>query len=217
MKKTGIALALLLCLLLAAAGCGKKKGAYDRAEDLLEASSFSQAEDLFSTLGDFKDAAEKQRECKYLLALSCAQAQPPDVVQAVRLLEELGGYRDAVSLKESLQKQYYFPEYGYRIPSPACIMTDAKQTESRGKDKTGAFRRCDFDWSLSVRLSAAELSDRFMQWIECLDGVDGVEARRSLGGTFILFVDDQPFGTVSTKKTDTTVIVSVVLYDEPME
>lgn len=216
MKKTGIALALAACLLIFSAGCGKTKD-YKDAEELLEASSFAQAEDLFSSLGDYRDAADKLRECKYLLVKDCLQAAPPDVAQAVRLLEELGAYKDAIALKKELQETYFFAEYGYRIPAMECIVPDAKRADERGKDETGAYHRYTYTWRISDIHAAMELSDRFVEWIDCINGVDGVDAQPYRGGAYYISVDDVPFGLVSSHKTDKSVSVTAVLYDEPME
>ena len=217
MKKTGIALALVLCLLFCFAGCGKKKGDYDRAQELLAASSFAQAEELYASLGDYADAADKLRECKYLLAQDCAQAQPPDVLQAVRLFAELGGYRDAAQKKAALQEEYFFAQYAYRIPAPNCIMTGADRTEDDGTDANGAYHRHIYAWEISGFSDTRALSDRFVQWIAYLDDADGVTTQPYQNGTYFLCLDDAPIGMISSQKDDNAVRVTVVLYDEPME
>lgn len=215
MKKCAVVI-VTLCLLLCLGGCGKG-GLYKKAEKLLEESSFSQAQEMFSMLGDYDDAAERSHESQYLHVKSLLEADNPDYAQAVRLLREIGAYKDALALKAELQEKYYFAEYGYRIPALECIVPDTKRTEERGKDDAGAYHRYTYTWRVSDMAAARELSDRFMKWIDCIHDEDGVDAQPYRGGAYFISVDDVPYGLVSSHKTDNTVSVTAMLYDEPME
>ena len=215
MKKIGIIL-LPLCLLVCLGGCGTKKNTYREAQELLEGSSYVQAEELFSTLGDYEDAAKQSRECKYLLAKSLIDADEPDYVQAVRLLDEIGGYKDAIALKTELQDLYFFPEYGYRVPGMECVASDAQRTDERGNDENGAFHRYTYSWAVAGYDTAGEVSDLFVKWLDCIGSASGLETQPHRNGAFILYLDDDPFGILSTQKSDTTLSVSAVLYDEPI-
>lgn len=216
MKKKRVAL-LLVCLALCLGGCGKEKRTYKNAEELLEESSFAQAEELFSTLGDFDDAAEKTRECKYQLAILCAEADEPDYAEAVRLFAEIGAYKDAIARKTALQEQFFFKEYGYRIPGMECVVSDAHPSEKSGKDQIGSFHRYTYTWRISDNNDARERSDQFIKWLAYLDGVVGVKTEQYLNGAYFLCVDGERLGIVSSQKSDDSVGVTVDLYDAPME
>lgn len=216
MKKIAIVL-VPLCLLVCLGGCGTKRGTYHRAEKLLESASFAQAEALFSSLGDYGDAAEKSRECKYQLAKIYMDAEKPDYAQALRLLKEIGAYKDAIALKTDLQQKYFFPEHGYRIPRMECVVADARCADEDGKDESGSFHRYTYTWKVKNYGTASEISDRFVQWLDYIDSVPDLKTEPYLNGAYFLCADGERIGVVSTQKSDETVGVSVKMYDAPIE
>lgn len=216
MKKIGIVL-LSLCLLLCSGGCGREQKTYRKAERQMASASYAGAADLFSSLGDYRDAAEKTRECKYRLAKTLAQPDAPDYAEAVRLLDEIGAYKDAIALKNTLRETYFFPEHGYRIPCLECVAADAHRTSDSGKDEIGAFRRYTYTWPVSDDADAQTLTAQFVQWLSYVDGVDGLDTEPYRNGAFFLCVDGDPLGVVSSQKTGVSVSITVILYEEPLE
>ncbi len=214
MKRIGIVL-LPLCLILCLGGCGKEKKTYRKAERLLESSSFAQAEALFSSLDEYEDAADKTRECKYLLAKNYMNADTPDYAEAVRLLEELGAYKDAIALKQTLREKYFFPGNGYRIPCMECVVPDARRTDARGKDEIGSYCRYTYTWNVAGDADEQARAAQFMEWLSYVDGVEGLNTEPYRNGSYFLCVDGERLGLVSSQKSGASVGVSVVLYDEP--
>ena len=62
MKKILICM-LVLALALALTGC--RSGDYRKAQKLFEAEEYDEASRLYASLSDYKDSAEKLKECRY--------------------------------------------------------------------------------------------------------------------------------------------------------
>lgn len=68
---------------------------YSRAEDFLKVGSYEEAKELFDGLGDYKDAADKSKECTYQMATS--YISEGDYEKSNEMLEKIKGYKDADS------------------------------------------------------------------------------------------------------------------------
>ncbi len=66
---------------------------YRIAKDEMEAGEYSKARANFKKLGEYKDSAQLADECAYLEAVKCASKE--EYVKAVKLFEEIPGYKDA--------------------------------------------------------------------------------------------------------------------------
>ena len=91
MKKL-TALFLILCLLIAS-GCSASSKEYSQAQALMNSGDLSGAEAAFLQLGEYKDAPEKAKECRYRIAVLLMQNE--DYAAAADSFSLLGTYKDA--------------------------------------------------------------------------------------------------------------------------
>ena len=99
MKKL-ITCILILTMALALAGCAS--GDYKEAQALFDKGEYEAASRIYSSLADYKDSAEKLKECRY--QQGCAALEQGDYERAVLLFQQLGEYQD--SQNKVLESQY---------------------------------------------------------------------------------------------------------------
>ena len=92
MKKI-VALALVLALAFALCACGNSQ--YKQAERLFAQGEFAQAAELYEAAGNYKDSAEKAKECRYQLAIQAFNRG--EYRDAKAQFQALGGYSDSSS------------------------------------------------------------------------------------------------------------------------
>lgn len=92
MKKYGF-LVCLLSLLLVFALSGCNAGDYKTATVMAENGDWTGAREMFSALGDYKDAATKVTECDYQIA--CGYMEDGKYEEAAALFDTLGDYQDS--------------------------------------------------------------------------------------------------------------------------
>lgn len=94
---------------------GVKKSSYDSAVQLRNSGKYEEAISAFELLEDFKDSPEQIKQTKYEFAINMFKSGDDWVFDdAVRLLEELGDYKDSKSVleKEIINKQKDYYEQG---------------------------------------------------------------------------------------------------------
>ena len=162
------ALPLLLAMLLSLSGCAS--GDYRRAERLYAAGSYESAAEMFDSLRDYKDSAERADECRYRLALDAMDAR--DYAAAAELLETLGTYKDARKLLPDAEEGLLRSSVcGGRISEDADMSALALELLSRrlGREgiehsfEIGAFRfrlllDVDEDGTVGIRPDEASLA-----------------------------------------------------------
>lgn len=72
------------------------KGEYDEAERLFVAQNYSEAYDIYNSLGDFEDASEKAKECVYIQATAFRAEKKWDEANA--LFGQIKDYKDSAEL-----------------------------------------------------------------------------------------------------------------------
>ena len=92
MKKI-VALALVLALAFALCACGNSQ--YKQAERLYTQGDYAQAAELYEAAGNYKDSAEKAKECRYQLAIQAFNRG--EYQDAKAQFQALGGYSDSSS------------------------------------------------------------------------------------------------------------------------
>ncbi len=85
---------LVFAFLITLTGC--RSSDYESALNLMEEQEWTQARELFISLGDYKDSAERITECDYNIALDAMQ--DGDYAEASERFEALGDYKDSSEL-----------------------------------------------------------------------------------------------------------------------
>lgn len=109
-SKKGLVIGIVTGVLVVLIGAGvilyftvlKDMFAYNSAVDHKDKAEYSEAIDIFTELGDYKDSASQITECKYLLAKQ--QIDDGDYEEARATLTELGDYKDS---KDELDRCNY--------------------------------------------------------------------------------------------------------------
>lgn len=91
MKKI-IATVLVLALAFALCACGGNSQ-YKQAERLFAAGEYQQAAELYEAAGDYRDSADKAKECRYQLALQAFKRA--EYESAAQQFSALGDYKDS--------------------------------------------------------------------------------------------------------------------------
>lgn len=91
MKK---ALTLLLVIVMTLSLCGCDSSDYKKAVSLYEAGDYTEAAEIFTSLGDYEDAAELSAKCEYALALDLLA--DGDYESAFDMFATLGDYEDSI-------------------------------------------------------------------------------------------------------------------------
>lgn len=99
MKKT---LTLLLAIVMMLSLCGCNSSDYKKAVSLYEAGNYAEAAEIFTSLGDYEDAAEMSVKCEYALAVDLLA--DGDYASALDVFAALGDYAD--SIKYSKQAKW---------------------------------------------------------------------------------------------------------------
>lgn len=102
--KKAVALFLVLCLAATGFGCGASSKAYAAAQALLDSGDYIGAEAAFRQLGDYKDAPDKAKECRYRIALSLMESGEYAAAQVD--FSGLGEYKDAPS--QAMECRYLY-------------------------------------------------------------------------------------------------------------
>ena len=106
MKKRILTLLLaLLCISL----CACDSSDFGKAEKLFAQGDYQGAKEIYSTLGDYRDSADKVMECDYQIALRLFQEK--DWEPALPALTALGEYKDA--LEKANECRYQIGKQAY--------------------------------------------------------------------------------------------------------
>lgn len=119
-----------------------------------------------------------------------------------------GAHKRADTLSDPAQYDCY-PEWGSRIPTLESVIPDGVRTETDGSDANGTYHRYEYVWAFP---DANALSDRFVAWLETLNGIDGVGTEPYLNGTYYILVGEERVGLAGSSRTDDQVCIFVTLY-----
>ncbi len=186
----------------------------------MESSEYAQAEELFNSLDDYKDAADKVLECKYQYAQFCVDAKSPDIPEAVRIYEELGDYGDAKAQLETLKKKYFYPDYDYRIPALECVMTGSQhKSAEESSEKLGSYHEYSYEWRYDDHYaSASNLSEGFSEWISYInENFDDLKAKEKGANQYTIYLDNKEVGTVISVIGSGFAFVNVLIYEKPAD
>ena len=85
--------AILLAVVMVFSLCACDSADYKKASEAMDSGDYAAASEAFKALGDYKDSAEKAKECDYQLALAVFESA--DYAAAIAAFEALGGYADS--------------------------------------------------------------------------------------------------------------------------
>lgn len=106
-KISALLLTFCLCCSLVLTGCSGND--YKKATDLLNEKNYSEAVEIFQKLGDYKDSADKAKECFYEMAKT--EYDSENYQGAYELFLEADDYNDADSLANESMHQYAVIEF----------------------------------------------------------------------------------------------------------
>ena len=138
---TAVILSLAMMLLLA--GCSA--GDYKKALSLAESEDWPAAREFFAALGDYKDSAEKVKECDYGIARNEMAAERYD--EAIEILERLGAYEDAEAL---LEESRYGKAKLLFEDGDWDAAAELFETLGDYKDSSDQYRECRYQKALSL-------------------------------------------------------------------
>ena len=120
---------IIFVLLLAFSLCGcsiiNNIKVYKAAEELYAAGKFEEAVDIYETLGEYKDSADKALVCRYDVA--CTTFEGEDYKKAQELFEALGDYKDSADMAEKCRREVGMRENAdYSFLADMETMTNAK-------------------------------------------------------------------------------------------
>lgn len=98
---------ILMIFVFTLAGC--KGSDYKKATGLFESEDFSSAQEVFDTLGDYKDSKEKSKECLYQIAMQYYKDN--DYKNAVAVLAEINDYDKATQAIHTIVLKLINDEY----------------------------------------------------------------------------------------------------------
>lgn len=120
-----IVILLILVTVLAVNPMAQKYKQYQKAVSLYNAGEYDTAQELFETLGGYRDAAEMETECRYHFAGKLLDEK--QIERALPLYKELGDYKDSKNK---------ITECRYQL---ACQLQEEKKFE----EAVSAFQRLD--------------------------------------------------------------------------
>ena len=111
MKKYGLLISIII-LAFIFTGCNRDDSTYADAGKLMEEGNFLEAAQIYDTIVEYEDSAEKSKECKLLYAKSIFSVERVSEIddetreESFGILYELGDYSDAYELLCETKYQY---------------------------------------------------------------------------------------------------------------
>ena len=120
---------IIFVLLLAFSLCGcsiiNNIQNYKAAEELYAAGNLESAADIYETLGEYKDSADKALVCRYEMA--CTAFEKEEYKEAGELFGALGDYKDSADMAEKCRREVGMRENAdYSFLADMETMTNAK-------------------------------------------------------------------------------------------
>ncbi len=118
---------ILAIFVLTLSGC--KSGDYKKANALLENEEFSSAQEIFDTLGDYKDSKDMSAECQYQTAMQYYTDK--NYKDAVVLLAGISGYDKATQAIHIIALELINDEYVEELTKTTECFSEYFESESQ--------------------------------------------------------------------------------------
>ena len=119
---------------------------YDQAQAAMDAKSYADAALLFGNLADYRDSADKYRECLYQQAL--AEQESGNYKLAAEILDEISGYKDAD--ERSLESKYTYCEATCEDPTETTYAF-FKALDESGYEGADNLREEIYKWHVTFK------------------------------------------------------------------
>ena len=119
---------------------------YDQAQAAMEAKSYADAALFFGNLADYRDSADKYRECLYLQGL--AEQESGNYKLAAEVFDEISGYKDAD--ERSLESKYNYCETTCEDPTETTY-TFFKALDESGYEGADDLREEIYKWHVTFK------------------------------------------------------------------
>ena len=128
-RRKAVTLFVLIGLVLLITSC--KSDDYKHAEELFNNAEYSEALEIYTSLGDYEDSQEKAILCKYKTAETLYENQQYD--EAIILYQELGDYEDSKTKASSCEREIGMrsnADYDFLSDIEASILQRMENRES---------------------------------------------------------------------------------------
>ena len=119
---------------------------YDQAQAAMDAKSYADAALLFGNLADYRDSADKYRECLYQQALT--EQESGNYKLAAEILDEISGYKDAD--ERSLESKYTYCETTCEDPTETTYAF-FKALDESGYEGADNLREEIYKWHVTFK------------------------------------------------------------------